>query len=360
MTINLLKGVWRFLIRMDVVAILILLLLLLLPLGSCFPQRPLNLNTDSERLELWNSGLNTRYGSLAVFLDNIGVFRFFDSPIFIAALSILILSTIICTLDRWGAVWRKAFQYEVICPEATYNTAENRLKLKADPEFPLKQIDDYLIKHGYRTQMEKVDQTAHFRGDINRFSVSGTLFTHVGILLLISGALLSAALGWREEIIIGPGMPGLVPYADNIELHYDDFVIQRYPDGSASSFEALVRVKEQGAEPFSAIIKLNQPLVINGVSVLLQGYSQVGEDKIISLLLVRDHGYILVILAGLALLFGMVIKFYFPHSCIYARAEPDGVISLAGRADRRAYTFSHQFEDLVRDFEDAGLHRVDG
>ncbi len=357
---NLAKTAWRFLIRMDVVAILILLILLLLPLGSCFPQRPLNLESDSERLELWDSSLYARYGSVAGLLESIGLFRFFDSPIFIAALSVLILSTLICTLDRWGAVWRKAFHYEVICPQATYHTAENQLKLKADPDLPLVQISNYLIEHGYRTKMEKVGQTIYFRGDINRFSESATLLTHVGILLLICGALLSAGLGWRKEIVMSPGMPMTVPYAENIELYYDDFAIQRYPDGSASAFVLRVLVKEKGREPFIAGIKLNQPLVINGVSILLQGYSQVGEDTLVSLLMVHDPGYLLVILAGLTLLCGMVLTFYFPHRCIYARAEPDGVVSLAGRADRRAYSFSHQFEAIVRGFEDEGLHRVDG
>ena len=353
------KRVWRFLIRMDVIAILIIVMLLLLPLGSCFPQRPIDFDTDSERLELWDLGLRARYGSLAALLNSIGLFRFFDSPIFISALSILILSTLICTIDRWGAVWRRAFYYEVICPEATYNTADNRRKLKAAPEFSSKQISDYLIKHGYRTRMEEVDQIVHFRGDINRFSVSATLLTHVGFLLLISGALIGAALGWREELVIGPGTPGVLPNADTIELIYEDFVIQRYTDGSASAFEALVQVKMQDVEPYTASIKLNHPLVVNGVSVLLQGYSQVGDDTFVSLLLVRDPGYFLVILSGLTLLLGMVLSIYFPHSCIYARAEPDGLISLAVRADRRAYAFSGQFEGLIRDLQGIGLQRIE-
>lgn len=360
MSVDLLKRLWRFLIRMDVVAILILLVLLLLPLGSCFPQRPLNLEMDPQRLNLWDSSLENRYGGLAELLDSIGLFRFFNSPLFIAALSILILSTLVCTLDRWRGVWRKAFRYEIVCAEATYRTADHLQKFHAEPDFPLEKINECLMKNGYRTRTRKDDQTVNYRGDINRFSVSATLLTHVGILLLISGALLSVGFGWREEFVIGPGMPGVIPNADDIELQFKDFIIQRYPDGTALDFEARVQVKEQGMEAHSANLKLNQPLNVNGISVLLQGYSQAGENTLVSLLLVRDPGYFLVILAGLTLLCGMVLTFYFPHSCIYARAEPDGIVSLAGRADRRAYSFSRQFEAIVRGFEDEGLHRVDG
>lgn len=357
---DLVKRVWHFLIRMDIVAILILLVLLLVPLGSCFPQRPINLEMDSQRLKLWDSSIKARYGGLAELLDSIGLFRFFNSPMFNAALSVLILSTLICSLDRWRGVWRRAFRYEVVCAEATYRTADNRLKLHAGPDFHLEKISGSFTKHGYRIRMEKDDQTAHYRGDINRFSISATLFTHVGILLLISGALLSATLGWREEIIIGPGMIGVIPSADNTELHFEDFLIQRYPDGSASAFEARIQVKEQDEETYTASLKLNQPLIVNGMSVLLQGYSKVGEDTLVSLLVVRDPGYLLVILAGLLFLLGTVVTFYFPHSCIYARAEPDGVIYIAGRSDRRAYTFTRQFNELVHEFERLGLRKAEG
>lgn len=359
MVVDLLKRAWRFLIRMDVVAILILLVLLLVALGSCFPQRPANLDKDPQRLELWDSSLDARFGGLAPLLINLGMFRFFNSPIFLIALFTLVISTLICTLDRWRAVWRRAFHYEIICTEATYLTADHTLQLHADPDFPLEKIGNRLTRHGFRTQIEKDGQTTYFRGDINQFSVSATLFSHIGLLLLFSGVLISATLGWRSEITIGPGMPAAVPHNDKIQLRYEDFVIQRYPDGTASAFEAQVQVLEEGAETYTASVKLNQPLDINGTSLLLKGYSQVGETTLVSLLVVRDQGYLLVILAGLLLLLGMTVTFYFPHSCIYVRAEPDGIISVAGRADRRAYTFKRQFKDLVCDLKSAGLSQAE-
>jgi cytochrome c biogenesis protein len=360
MFVDLLKRAWRFLIRVDVVTVLILLVLLLVALGSCFPQRPINLDQDPQHLELWESSLNARYGGLAQLLNSLGMFRFFNSSTFLIFLFIFVLSTLVCTLDRWRVVWRRAFHYDVICTEATYLSADHTFKLLAPLDFPTDTISDQLTRHGFRTRIEENDQAVHFRGDINRFSISGTLFTHVGILLLISGALLSAMLGWRTEITIGPGTPSSIPYTKSIELHYVDFVIQRYPDGTASDFEALVQVKEAGAETYSASVKLNQPLIVNGMSILLLGYSQVGESTLVSLLVVRDQGYLLVILAGLLLLLGMAVTFYFPHSCIYVRATPEGVISLAGRADRRAYTFGRQFKDLVCDLEGAGLRQAEG
>jgi len=50
MTKNVFNRTWRFIIRMDVVVVLIVLVLLLAALGSCFPQQPPYLDTDPDRI----------------------------------------------------------------------------------------------------------------------------------------------------------------------------------------------------------------------------------------------------------------------------------------------------------------------
>jgi hypothetical protein len=67
----------------------------------------------------------------------------------------------------------------------------------------------------------------------------------------------------------------------------------------------------------------------------------------VTLLVVRDPGYGLVVTSGLLLLLGLTVSFNFPHCWVHARIEPQGTLRLAGRADRRACDFGRGFASLV-------------
>lgn len=101
MTKNVFNRTWRFIIRMDVVVVLIVLVLLLAALGSCFPQQPPNLNTDPDRITLWETNALVRYGGLTNILTAIGAFRFFRSPLLILSL-VLLATSAQCALSTDG------------------------------------------------------------------------------------------------------------------------------------------------------------------------------------------------------------------------------------------------------------------
>jgi hypothetical protein len=54
-----------------------------------------------------------------------------------------------------------------------------------------------------------------------------------------------------------------------------------------------------------------------------------------------------VVTGGLLMFLGLTVSFNFPQCCVHARIEPEGVLQLAGRADRRAWGFGRQFAALV-------------
>ena len=103
-----LKRVCHFLARVDVAVVLLFVVLILAALGSCFPQLPASAN--AERLAAWKSEVQGRYGSLTHFLRAIGAFRWFSSPHFWLSVALLALATLVCTLNRWRGVWRRALQ----------------------------------------------------------------------------------------------------------------------------------------------------------------------------------------------------------------------------------------------------------
>ena len=98
-------------------------------------------------------------------------------------------------------------------------------------------------------------------------------------------------------------------------------------------------------------VRPNYPLNVGNRGLYLMGFVPTAEGVAITLQIVRDPGYGLVLMAGFLVLLGMVVRFNFPHCCIFARLESDGTLRLAGRADRRACDFGSEFQALMTELE---------
>lgn len=337
--------------RMNVVASLILILLLVVALGSCFPQLSSPIKTNPERLALWQMGVQARYGGLTDLLAAIGLFHWFASPVFIISLALLALSTLVCTLDRWRAIWRRAFHRPVHTAEVTFQAMPYRASLNAPTMINRPQlVGESLEKRGFRVQTETTEGVVYLRGDRNGLAPLGTLVTHLAVLLLFLGAILSSWLGWQEELTVDLNQTVEVGRGSDLAVRLQRFAIERYPNGSVSAYKAQVAVVEKGQIALSGQVQVNRPLSYNGISLHLRGYGGTDRYSII-LLAVRDPGYGPVIAAGFLLLLGMTISFNFPHCWIQARIEPDGPLRLAGRAERRACDFEREFRAMVTELK---------
>jgi cytochrome c biogenesis protein ResB len=117
------RRAYRFLAQTNVAAVLIAVVLLLAALGSCFPQLTPTVAADPERLARWEAAVRARYGALTDLLTASGAFRCFRSPVFLVPVALLALSTLVCTLNRWRGLWRRAFHQPVRCSDVALDGA---------------------------------------------------------------------------------------------------------------------------------------------------------------------------------------------------------------------------------------------
>jgi cytochrome c biogenesis protein len=341
---------WRFLVRMDVASILILVVLLLAAVGSCFPQRSLDAGRTLEEFALWKAEIQTRYGGATALLEALGVFSFYGTPLFVLSILLLTILTLFCTLDRWKVAWRRAFRRRVCCADYLFDASALSAAFVVAENIDSGDIKARLEARGLRVRLESVEGIQHYRADRNRFSHLGTLITHLGVVVLLLGAVTSAVFSWRDEVTIKPGEEASLPSA-GFTLVNQGFTIERYPDGGAAGYQARIGVINSGQEITRGRLRLNQPLKVGPWAIYLKGYTQTEAGEAVTLLLVRDPGYGLVIAAGFSLLLGMTMNFNFPPCCVYLRLEPDGTLRLAGQAGRRAYGFEGEFQTLVAELE---------
>jgi cytochrome c biogenesis protein len=348
MGMQILKRLWRFIVRMDVVSILIVVPLGLAAIGSCFPQLPSSIETDPTNFSLWQTQARMRYGAFVDMLTSAGAFHFFHSPLFLLSLAVLVVSTLICTLDRWKALWRRTFLHEISYSDATFQTTPYTAKLAGKGDTDLSKIlRKHLEDHGFRIRSKTDHGSLHIRGDRNRIALLATLISHLAVVLLFVGTLLSAALGWREEFIIEPDQWTTIPHHPGTVVRYEGFTIERYPDNGVADYEVKIVITNEIGEIVRGIVRLNKPLNYHGMQITLMGYRKEPREYTLTFLAVHDPGYGASVLAGGLLLLGMVGSFNFPHCCIQARYESDGTLLIAGRADRRAYGFEREFSSIV-------------
>jgi cytochrome c biogenesis protein ResB len=262
------------------------------------------------------------------------------------------LITLFCLLDRWQAIWRNAFKKEAQCPNVVFQAAPYTasLTLLAGSGFS-QTLKENLEQRSFRLKLEHTSDTIHFRADRYRISVLATLVSHLGVVLLLAGVMLSAVFNWREVVILSPGEPITLAHQRNIHLQSEGFTIEHYPNGSASGYEAEIRLVDSNQEESLGKVRINEPLTYAGVSFFLQGFARTEAGDTITLLAVYDPGYAPIILAGFLLLLGISVTFNFPHCVIYGRIESGSLLRVAGSAERWSTDFEAEFSALVEKFQ---------
>jgi len=347
-----LKRAWHFLVRVDVASVLIVVLLLLAIIGSCFPQRPPEGITNPASMARWEAGILDKYGSLAEVFTSLGIFHFFETPVFIACMALLGMITLFCLLDRWQVIWRKAFKKEVQRPDVVFQATPYTASLTKPTGSDFSQIlKENLEQRGFRLKLENTSDITHFRADRYRLSVLATLVSHLGLVLLLVGVILSSIFNWREVVTLPPGESVTIAHQRNISVGNEGFTIEHYPNGSASGYEAKIRLIDSNLEQSRGRISVNEPLTYAGISFYLQGFERGETGNTITLLAVYDPGYTPIIIAGFLLLLGISVTFNFPHCVIYGRIESGNLLRVAGSAERWASDFGAEFSDLVEKFQ---------
>ncbi len=233
--------------RPKVAAVLLLLALGAAALGSFFPQRPTG---DPAALARWEEAVRARYGSLAAPLGRLGLFRWYTSPALWAALALPVLATVLCTLNRWPALWP-------------------RLARRSAPHW-------------------------------------GTLVTHLTVPLFLLALGLSG-LGRQEDLTLAVGQTGTFPTV-GVSLRCEAVTLERHSDGSVADYRVEVTVLADGRGVGRGTVRPNAPLSLGRVAVFLYGYTVQGGRPVVTLRAVVDPGYVPFLVGGGLLLVGLILR----------------------------------------------------
>jgi cytochrome c biogenesis protein len=218
-------------------------------------------------------GLNIGPGMVDVF-ERLGLFRVFSAPWFIFLLTLLVVSIVVCTLNSVPHMWRSARNVRVVQAAPFFDLRLDHRAAYADAGTGgVQALRDVLRGGRYRVREETATEKTgtapvlHLYGDKNQYLKLATLFTHLGLILFLAGAAVTTALGFETVVFLGEGQTAPVQSVgtpDNLLVKNIHFDAPTRPDGSFADFTTDLAVYQNGQEVARKIIRVNDPLEVNG------------------------------------------------------------------------------------------------
>jgi cytochrome c biogenesis protein len=212
-------------------------------------------------------------------LERLQLFHVFTSTWFTVGLIVLVLSIVICTLDRTPRLWRQSKEIRVVQPEAFY-----------DPELPdraaMTGVDAAAVRAALRRQRfavreAEVDGVRYLYGDRHRWTKLATLLSHMGLILFLIAGVVTWQFGDEQGLIVAEGdtltvqpigTPGLL-LVKNYNFEAPGFLAT----GQASDFTTDLGVFRNGTEVARKTIRVNDPLEVDGYSFHENGFGAAPE-----------------------------------------------------------------------------------
>ena len=199
-------------------------------------------------------------------MERLSLFAVFRSPWFSAALVVLVVSIVVCTLDRTPKLWRGVSDIRVAQPEPYFDP---RLPDRAAMDgVSAESVRAVLRRNGFHVrEATDPDGTRFLYGDRHQYTKLATLFTHAGLILFLVAAAATSRLGEEQGLVVAEGesltvqpigTPGLL-LVKNL-----DFEAPGFDTGAPTDFTTDLAVYQDGREIARKTIRVNDPLSVAG------------------------------------------------------------------------------------------------
>ena len=271
---------WRLFTSVDFAVLQIIFLALLAVVGMTIRQVPDFAMRSATDYAAALEDLHARYDPLmgagvVDALDRLSVFTIFRSPWFSAGLVVLIVSIVVCTLDRTPRLWRGVSDIRVAQPEPFFDPILPDRAAMAGGLAP-DDVRGVLRRNGFHVREATTEDGTRFvYGDRHQYTKLATLFTHAGLILFLIAAAATSRLGDEQGLVVaegstltvGPiGTPGLL-LVKNL-----DFEAPGLDSGKASDFTTDLAVYQDGREIARKTIRVNDPLSVGGYTFHQNGF----------------------------------------------------------------------------------------
>ncbi len=217
--------------------------------------------------------------------ERLQLFHVFTSTPFSVALLVLVISILICTLDRTPRLWQQSAAIRVVQPDAYFDpTLPDRVSIAAGPGLTPGALAGALRRGRFSVREAVGPAGARFvYGDRNRWTKLATLISHLGLILFLVAGLVTARFGDEQGLVVAEGdtltvqpigTPGLLLVQN---LGFDAPGIDT---GSPTDFTTDLAVYSNGALLARKTIRVNDPLTVGGYTFHQNGFGPAPDLEI--------------------------------------------------------------------------------
>jgi cytochrome c biogenesis protein len=214
-------------------------------------------------------------------MERLQIFAVFTSWWFSAGLIVLLVSIVVCTLNRTPRLWRQVSDIRVVQPEPFFDPRlPDRAAVTGMEPIPVRQV---LRRHHFRVRETTVDGIAYLYGDRHQYTKLATLLTHLGLITFLIAAAVTSRFGFVAPIVVATGETSTVQPIGTPNLLVVKnlgFSAPTRPDGSFADFSTDLAVYQDGVEIGRKTIHVNDPLSIAGYTFHQNGFGPAPYIKI--------------------------------------------------------------------------------
>ena len=227
----------------------------------------------------------------ALFLKILDIPSMYSSWWFYGLLALLSVNLIICSLDRFPAVWRIITSDNLTVPLDRIEKMSSFHQWSISPERMLNiNIHEIFAAFGGKCETRKFGEHTLFFSQKGRWSRIGVYLVHTSVLVIFIGAIIGHFFGFKGTVMIPElrSTDKIFTSSDSrpIDLGFtircDSFGLEFYDNGMPKEYKSSLTILENGVEMVKKDIKVNSPLTHRGITFYQSSY-QAHEEFVIQI-----------------------------------------------------------------------------
>ena len=284
------RKIWKTLGAIKTGVVLLILVVILSAAGTIILQRPA---TEADEMQRAYSPQVLRL------LDAIGLTNVFHAWWFVLLLSLVSLSIIAASVQRFPNAWRFFSRPYKSTDETFRNALPNHVLIPIkDEQAALSAAERAFKKAGFKPEHIVRESSFSLFGERNRFSEMAVYIVHASLLLIFLGGIVDALYGWRAFVTLNRGQESSQVQTQNGSKRDLGFAVrcdgagqENYADGTPKRWWSDLVVLDKGQPVLRKQIVVNDPLVYRGIRFYQASYGNTGKlDKLVLTALPRDGG----------------------------------------------------------------------
>jgi cytochrome c biogenesis protein len=254
---------WNLLTSMRSAMVVMLAMAILGLVGTLVIQVPPGIAADPAAKADWLAGVRPRYGAWTDVLDRLQLFSVFGSIWFRGLVALLASGLIACMIRRAPRLWHLATQPRVTVGDGFFAHARqhDEIVVRGDAADLTTRVVGVFGRRRHRVLVED-DGAVNFYADRFRWAPFGSLIGHLGIVVILAGAIVGSVLGFRDNtFMIAEGSTAAVPSGEGLSIKLVSFEDAYYADtGAPADYASDLVLYQDGAEVLRHTARVNDPL----------------------------------------------------------------------------------------------------